>query len=59
MLKSSNEIKKVSIPCIICGEDVVREYEGCGIVTIEICDECKKAVMKMRELTHQHKDKGE
>ena len=50
--------------CIICGESVpltMEEEMGSrnGHYIFKVCDECKEAVMKMRELTHQHEEKGE
>ena len=52
----------LSVSCIICGENVelnMTEEMGSrnGHYIFKVCDECKKAVMKMRE-THQHEDKG-
>lgn len=42
--------------CLICGEDVeltMKEEMGSrnGHYIFKVCDECKKAVMKMREMT--------
>ena len=50
--------------CIICGESVPLTMEEemvsrNGYYIFKVCDKCKEAVMKMRELTHQHEDKGE
>lgn len=62
------EVLNVSVPlatsCIICGESVLLTMEEemesrNGHYNFKVCDECKEAVMKMRELTHQHEDKGE
>ena len=54
----------IAISCIICGENVLstmaEEMASSHRHHIfKVCDECKKAVMKMRKLTHQHEDKGE
>ena len=71
--KQSNSvigIKTLNVPvtlaasCIICGESVpltMEEEMGSrnGYYIFKVCDVCKEAVMKMRELTHQHEDKGE
>jgi hypothetical protein len=45
----------LSTPCIICGEDVelnmTEEMSSrCGNYIFKVCDECKEAVMKMREM---------
>lgn len=38
------------IRCLICGEETKRLYTLISETqTIDICDKCKKAVMKMRE----------
>lgn len=52
------------VSCIICGESIeltmAEEMASrYGHHIFKVCDECKEAVMKMRELTHQHEDKGE
>ncbi len=47
------------VQCIICGENIVIENKECCKGFIKVCDNCKNAVMNMRELTHQHEDKGE
>lgn len=51
------------VSCIICGESIeltmAEEMGSRNGHIFKVCDECKEAVMKMRELTHQHEDKGE
>lgn len=51
----------ICVSCIICGESIeltmIEEMESRHGNIFKVCDECKKAVMKMRELTHQHEDK--
>lgn len=40
---------EIGTQCLICGEFIkLNEYELRGD-TVKVCDECKKAVMKMRE----------
>jgi len=42
----------IIIHCLICGEEAKRLYNlRSETQTIDICDKCKKAVMKMREKT--------
>ena len=42
----------IIIPCLICGKEAKRLYNITSETqTIDICDKCKKAVMKMREKT--------
>lgn len=37
--------------CVICGESVkLTEYEAMGKNIFKVCDKCKQAVMKMREM---------
>lgn len=41
----------LATPCLICGESVkLTEYEAIGKNIFKICDECKNAVMKMKEM---------
>ena len=54
----------IAVSCIICGESIeltMEEEMGSrnGHYIFKVCDECKKAIIKMRELTRQHEDKGE
>ena len=44
---------KHAIPCLICGETarLTDDYTG---LSIEVCDKCKAAVLKMRE--HMERD---
>ena len=49
----------ICVSCIICNESIEIALENGEIGAFKVCDACKKAVMKMRGLTHQHEDKGE
>lgn len=41
----------LATPCLICGESVeLTEYETMGKNIFKICDKCKNAVMKIREM---------
>ena len=43
------QVPHYEIYCLICGELVKKVYEINERHLIEVCDKCKKAVMKMRE----------
>jgi hypothetical protein len=48
----------ICVSCVICNESVEITLENGEICAFKVCDECKKAVMRMRE-TIEHEDKGE
>ena len=47
------QIPHFEIRCLICGELVKKVYGINELQLIEICDKCKKAIMKMREIVEE------
>lgn len=58
ILSSATSMSNLCTSCLICGEDVQLTYIEemvlrSGNSTYKVCDKCRNAVKKMRELTHQ------